>query len=79
MTETIDLLSGEVQGGGEQGLIVRFFGEFIGGGNTIYCGPDDGVVYMVFDPLAEQVDFELHLSHTLNILPGGFHPLSFLA
>jgi hypothetical protein len=36
------------------------------------------VVYVVLDPFAKQVDFELHFSHAINVLLGGFHPLSFL-
>jgi hypothetical protein len=32
----------------------------------------------VLDPFAKQVDFELHFSDAINVLLGGFHPLSFL-
>jgi hypothetical protein len=73
VAESVYLFSGQMRGGSEQGLIVRFVGQLVGGSDTVYRGPDNGVIHWAFHMLAKQVNLMVHIAYAIDILLGGFH------
>ena len=66
--ESVDLFSCQVRGGGEKRLIFWFSGKFIGGGNAIHDGPDNGVFYNISNPFTKHINFKVEFFQAINVL-----------
>jgi hypothetical protein len=73
VAKPVYLFAGQMRGGSEQGLIVRFVGQLVGGSNAVYRRPDNGVIHRAFHTLAKQVNLMVHIAYAIDILLGGFH------
>ena len=50
--------------------------EFVGHGNGIDGGSNDAVINPVFHPFTKKIEFKIHISNTIYVLPGCFHLLT---